>query len=373
MFAGTPPYRRMSEHPEGILPSSRQPKTRRTPTAETAPPDTLDGLGPSSSAVPESVAARPEDPLPSTISDRIQRSEPPTTKQEGKRISTQPYDNKSSSAPPAPSDAGPDSETASAPDGPPADGDGVDHHEAARPSDNEAASSTLDSETVEEDDDGKPAEDDSDGKRDTQPWRDDEPDSIEEPTVSLRGEFSRSLSEAPPTDEAKIHEDHRAFRHRGPFTRAQAELAVSQAHDIQSVLEVLVRYARQFFERTVLLTVQGEFASLRLAHGLGAKLASFRVRLDAPSVMREAFQSGDPVVRPLARDGIDGFIKRELAVGDRRVAVIPLSIRERTVAMFYGDDRDDGVDRDAVADVTDFTEICAQEVTRIIVRKKRGG
>jgi hypothetical protein len=55
------------------------------------------------------------------------------------------------------------------------------------------------------------------------------------------------------------------------------------------------------------------------------------------------------------------------------VAVVPLCIRERVVAMFYGDERNDGVDRDAVADVTDFTEICAGEVTRIILDRKRRG
>jgi hypothetical protein len=349
MFATVAPYRRMAEHPEGILPSSRQPKPRRPEGGEATPPETLDGVGPGpasrssrppssapppsarsaaiSSAPPASApaSARPISSVPST--PRPSPSEPPTTKQEGKRV-TQPYPDEVASSLP-PSDGGPDSEIAL-------------------------------------------ADADAEGKRDTQPWRDDEPDSMDEPALSLRGEFDRSLSEAPPSDDAKIHEEHRAFRHRGPFTRAQAELAVSQADEVQAVLEILVRYARQFFERTVLLVVQGEQATLRLAHGLGIKLASFRVPLEPPSVMCEAYETGDPVVRPLGADGVDAFIKRELAVGGRRVAVIPLSIRERVVAIFYGDDRDEGVDRDAVADVTDFTEICAQEVTRIIVRRKRG-
>ena len=68
------------------------------------------------------------------------------------------------------------------------------------------------------------------------------------------------------------------------------------------------------------------------------------------------------------------MIRDSLAViSDARVAVVPLSIRERVVALFYGDDRDIGVDRSAVADVTDFTEICAAEITRLVIARKKSG
>ncbi len=216
-------------------------------------------------------------------------------------------------------------------------------------------------------------DEDEDGtKRNTQPWRDDA-DGPEEVPVSIRGEFDAQLSEAPPSEEAKISEEHRSFRHRGPFTRAQAELAVSQAPDVQVVLEILVRYARQFFERCVLLVVRGDKAELRLSYGLTADSASFALSLDEPSIFAEAVESGDPVVRPFSGEGLDVAVKKELVVGDERVAVIPLTIRERVVSLFYGDDRADGVDKDAVADVTDFTEICAHEITRVIIRLKRRG
>jgi hypothetical protein len=58
---------------------------------------------------------------------------------------------------------------------------------------------------------------------------------------------------------------------------------------------------------------------------------------------------------------------------DARVAVVPLSIRDRVVALFYGDDRTEGVDRSAVADVTDFTEICSAEITKLIIARKKSG
>jgi len=208
-----------------------------------------------------------------------------------------------------------------------------------------------------------------DDKRDTQPWRDDE--SADEPPVSMRREFHAHLSEAPPSDEAKIHEEHRAFRHRGPFTRVQAELAVSRAPEVEGVLEVLVRYARQFFERSVLFVVQGSTARLRLSQGLPDELASLALPLTTPSVLERAFTSGKPTVQSLGAEGVDQQLRQALGVGIHSVAVVPLQIRERVVALFYGDDHVDGVDPDAAADVTDFTEICAHRITNILITRKR--
>lgn len=301
-FPAAAPYRRMSEHPDGIVLSARQAHALSTDA-----PDTLDGVA----IDPSLDTGAPSRRLPRTLdpsdSERDLGSEPPASVDDPGRI-TRPY---------AETDA----------------------------------------------EDGE--------KRDTQPWRDDPDDA---PPVSVAGEFKASLSEAPPSVEARILEDHRRFRHRGPFTRPQAELAASQATDVHMVLEILTRYARQFFERTVLFVVTGEVAELRFSHGLSMSLATLQLSLEEePSVLRDAHLGGDPIVRPLEHDGVDAILRNKLSImGEGRVAVIPLTIRERVVAIFYGDDRSDGVDRDAVADVTDFIEICASEVTRIIINRKRG-
>lgn len=298
----TTTYRRMSLHPEGIVPSSRQAK----PPSEEVP-ETLDGVP----TVREGDGAPGSKRLKRTLdpadSSAEFTSEPPESADDPGRI-TRPY-------------------------------------------------------AEEEGEEGE--------KRDTQPWRDD--DVEDAPPVSVSGEFKASLSEAPPSAEARILEEHRRFRHRGPFTRPQAELAASQASDVQMVLEILTRYARQFFERSVLFVVSGNRAELRFAHGLALGLAMLSLNLDEePSVLRDAHIGGDPVVRGLERDGVDAILRNKLNIlGEERVTVIPLAIRERVVALFYGDDRSDGVDRDAVADVTDFIEICASEITRIIISRKR--
>jgi hypothetical protein len=304
-FPAAAHYRRMSEHPRGIVPSQRQP-TRQPPDASDAPANPEDG-----GFLPPRARAGTLDPADA---DGF-TSEPPASADEssfdggdGPTRITQPY------------------------------GEGEDEGE----------------------------------KRDTQPWRDDDPED-DGPPMSVTGEFKASLTEAPPSAEARILEEHRRFRHRGPFTRPQAELAASQAPDVHMVLEILVRYARQFFERTVLFVVSGDQAELRFSHGLSLSLASLRLGLrEEPSVVREAFLGGDPIVASLAHDGVDAILRNKLGIaGAQKVAVIPLSIRERVVAIFYGDDSSDGVDRDAVADVTDFIEICAAEISRLIISRKR--
>jgi MshEN domain len=324
LFPDAAHYRRMSERPAGIGPSNRQPKPRRpTPPlgvhAVTRPDGLVEGTLSPGESRPSDIVDSSHAPISSEAASSSMA--PGSDFPEGSNRITRPY----------------------------AEGEGEDDDEE------------LDGE------DG-----DGEGKRDTQPWRDDhsEPDG----PLSMPNEFRSSLGIGPTSDEAKISEEHRYFRHRGPFTRAQAELAVSQAPDVNLVLEILVRYARQFFERSILFVVNETQADLRLAYGLGIELASLTLPLELDGVLNEAFSDGDPVMRPLALDGIDAILRDKLGIhGDQRVSVIPLCIRERVVALFYGDDRAEGVDKVAVADVTDFTEICAAEVTRVIVSRKRPG
>lgn len=334
LFPAAAPYRRMSEHPDGITPSTRQPEP--APPEEPAhrrKPTRPDGLAEDD----DSGTLQPGASRPSSIG-----SESPSHAPDSSIVP--------SSAPPG---SVPTSSQAPASDFP---DDGS--NRITRP--------------YTEDDEEAVEGDEEEGKRDTQPWRDDAPD-VDGP-MSMPSEFRSSLSDTPPSREAKMQEEHRRFRHRGPFTRAQAELAVSQAPDVHFLLEILLRYARQFFERCIVFVVTDTRADLRIAYGFGMELATLSLPLEHDGLLSEAFTTGDPVVRPLALDGMDALLREKLRIdGGQRVTAIPLCIRERVVALFYGDDRGEGVDRSAVADVTDFTEICAGEVTRIIISRKRNG
>jgi len=293
------PYRRMSERPDGIRPSTRQPAIHHVHGArgDSVPPQTLDGVGPRSSGrptpPPPSLSRLDEPPASSTTSETL----PP-------RLPV---------SPPGAREARP------------------------------------------------PA-------RDTSPWTD-SPDSIEEAPLSIGTEFSHSL---PPPNEAG-DDSVRTFRHRGPFTVRQAELAANQAREVQTVLEVVARFARQYFERTMLFTVQGGRAELRMGHGVLGDMRSFRVDLANPSLLRRAFEDCHAVVDGLGHDGVDAVLRTQLQLGDTaaRVAVVPLSMRGRVVAMLWGDDGVPGVDRDAVLAVTAFVESAAAEIARIILTTKQ--
>ena len=306
--AMTAPYRRMSERPDGIRPSIRQPAGGQGAKRESVPPQTLDGIGPRS--------ARPTPPPPSL--SRL--TPPPLSSSETSPLSS------SETLPLSSSETLPPL-TESAAQGP-------------RPP-----------------------------MRDTSPWTD-SPDSIEEAPLSIGSEFSHSL---PPPGGGESNDDGHTFRHRGPFTIRQAELAANQAREVQTILEVVARFARQYFERTMLFTVHGERAELRMGHAVPGNMSSFRVDLANPSLFRRAFEDCHAIVDGLGHDGVDAVLRSQLGLGDTAapVALVPLSIRGRVVALLWGDDGSPGVDRDAVLAMTAFVESAAAEIARIILTAKK--
>jgi len=302
-----PSYRRMSERPGGIVRSGRQPEPH-LPDLEELMAMLRAPVVPSESSTEPQPETRPYD-LRSSVYSTVS-STPPPVSEEPSRI-TQPY----------------------------AEG--------------------------EEPPEGEDEAGDDGDKRDTQPWRDDE----DEAPVSVTGEFSASLTHPPDPSDRPDGERH--FRHRGPFTRRQAEMAAAQATDVHLLLEILMRYAQQFFERCLLLGVVENRLEVRYRHGVTSE-EPFSLPLDGAGIGAEAHRSGDPVMRPLGQEQGDQALREFLELeGGAQVVMVPITIRERVVAMFYGDDGLEDVHHDAVHDVTDFTEVCASEVLRLIVARKR--
>ncbi|MEM1033756.1 MAG: hypothetical protein AAGN82_25700 [Myxococcota bacterium] len=331
-----PRYRRMSEHPEGIARSTRQPE------AQSLDPDAL--------AAMLSVPARPSEPTPLTRPYDLRSSFTPVA----------------SSSPPPPLEHGAGS--------PVGDDEDDEPHRITQPyADEDTADGTPESEG--EASSGDPASDEGE-KRDTQPWRDADgtEDDDEEAPVSVSRAFSDTFG-GPPEPSERGEATTRQFRHRGPFTRRQAEIAASQAVDVRMLFEVLLRYAQQFFERCLLLVVAEDRAVVRYRHGV-VDDRSVSLPLDGAGLLATALRTGDPVVRPFDPDdqgdeALASFLGRPGAAAASVVA-IPIAIRERVVAMFYGDDGLDAVHAAAVADVTDFTEVCAAEIPRLILARKQG-
>jgi hypothetical protein len=163
------------------------------------------------------------------------------------------------------------------------------------------------------------------------------------------------------------------FLHRGPFTREMAERALGEANDTQELLEVFARFARQFFERVVLFTVQAGRAEARITHGMPAPVVTLQTPLDQPGMLKHALDTAGIVVAVLGEEGHDADLRAALGtVNELEAVVVPVCVRQRVVALLYADDSSVGIDRDAVAEVAGFANLLGNALAMQIVRRKRG-
>lgn len=168
-------------------------------------------------------------------------------------------------------------------------------------------------------------------------------------------------------------------RRKGPFTAAMAEQELEDALTTEDVLTVYFAFARQFFTFSFLFVVHGDMAEGHLAWGPGTAQidpTSIGVPLSLPSSFSLARKRRAPVVARLSSDGMDAEFSRDLgrasASEDTRAAaaVIPIVVRNRVVALLYGDDGDVPVELSAVGEVIAMTALTAGSLERLILRRK---
>jgi Type II secretion system (T2SS), protein E, N-terminal domain len=176
----------------------------------------------------------------------------------------------------------------------------------------------------------------------------------------------------------------RAPRRKGPFTTDAAEKELAEAATTDAVLEVFFTFAAQYFAFAALFVIHGEIAEGRLARGLSgavagatrAQVAGIGVPLDLPSSLARVRASGAPSVAPLAREGLDAELTRDLGRSaeepPRAVALIPVVVRSRTVAILYGDDAQVDVELPGLGDVVAFAALVSGSIERLALRKKLG-
>jgi hypothetical protein len=171
-------------------------------------------------------------------------------------------------------------------------------------------------------------------------------------------------------------------RRKGPFTAQMAEDELAEAMTTDVVLDILFTFSHQFFEYTVLFVVSGEWADGRDASGPGltaTQIKNVKIPLDQPSLLQLARERKAPVaVAPMAH-GVDVQIIRDLARearfadGDRAaVAVLPIVVRNRVVALLFGDDGTVDVELSALGDVVIILGRTVEALERVILRKKLG-
>ena len=207
------------------------------------------------------------------------------------------------------------------------------------------------------------------------------PDS--EPLAEATPASAPTAPEPAPPSAAEIERAPRSVpvpprpRRKGPFTVAMAEEELARGASTEAVIDVIFDFAQQYFEYAALFVVQGDVAEGRSAAGPGAgrdQVAALRVRLDPSGTLAQARDRCAPVVAALSPRGPDAELQR--ALGRSRpaaaaVAVLPISLRNRVVALIYGDDGEEPVELSVLGDVIALAGLAAPALERVILLKKR--
>jgi hypothetical protein len=168
-----------------------------------------------------------------------------------------------------------------------------------------------------------------------------------------------------------------ARRRRGPIVPDQARKELQDADGRDGILDLFFDYARQYFDYSAIFVVHSDIAEGRDAYGDGAsrdRVQAIGVPLDLPSVLASARDACAAVKVEPNQDGLDPVLLGDLERKTRgEVLVVPIVVRTRCVALFYGDSGDDGVDVTASRDVAAFGLLVGQRFEKMIVRKKLEG
>jgi MshEN domain len=192
-----------------------------------------------------------------------------------------------------------------------------------------------------------------------------------------------SVSTKPPAtlqrDHTPSHPPARAQqrRRRGPLTPETARDELDEAADRDTILNLFFDFARQYFDYTALFVVQGDVAEGRDAFGDGAgrdKVVAIGVPLDLPSVLSRVRDRAEALVTLPSTEGLDRVLLSDLGRAPRgAVLVAPVVVRNRVVALAYGDSGESGVDQGAAREVITFAREVGAAFEKIIVRKKLKG
>lgn len=138
------------------------------------------------------------------------------------------------------------------------------------------------------------------------------------------------------------------------------------------VLTAFFDFARQFFEHAALFTIQRTAAEIFAVYGLDDAPGT-PVPLDSSGKLSEAKTRKLPLAATLSKEGEDRKLAESLGrETDVAALLLPIVVRDRTVAILYGDHGDEAVDLADVGEVIALAPLCGQALERIILRKKLG-
>lgn len=166
-------------------------------------------------------------------------------------------------------------------------------------------------------------------------------------------------------------------RRRGPITVEVAKGEAEEAADRDALLDLFFDFSLQFFDYSALFLVHGDIAEGRDAFGGGAsreRVLGIGVPLDMPSLLSSVREKRLSVVAKASADSLEAVLLTDLQrARSSEVAIVPLVVRTRAVAILIGDCGDAGIDRDSVHQVVSFSGVVGKAFERIIVRRKLDG
>jgi Type II secretion system (T2SS), protein E, N-terminal domain len=160
-----------------------------------------------------------------------------------------------------------------------------------------------------------------------------------------------------------------------PLEPREAAQKLAQAGDRDAIFGLLVRAARARARYAGLLTVQGATAFGRIAiegDALDPDIGQVAIPLAAAAALRGAYDSGAPYIGPVITHlpEIDDMLARMGGVVPPSALVMPVVIRDRTVAMVYAHRGADTLSIAEVADVLPVAGDAAMALSKLIVRAK---
>ncbi len=168
-----------------------------------------------------------------------------------------------------------------------------------------------------------------------------------------------------------------ARRRRGPVTFETAKNEAEEAADRDALLDLFFDFSRQFFDYSVMFLVHGDIAEGRDAFGAGAsreRVVGIGVPLDLPGLIAGVRDKRTTNITTAPSDGLEAELLGDLQrPRNAELAIVPLVVRTRAVAILVGDCGEHGIDRASVQQIIAFASVIGKAFERIIVRKKLDG
>jgi HEAT repeat protein len=157
----------------------------------------------------------------------------------------------------------------------------------------------------------------------------------------------------------------------------EASALIDKAADRDGIFESLCRGARSLVEFAALFTVQGEQAlgKLALSDSWASRdiMARIAAPLDRPSALQAVSRTHAPFLGRLGDEPVSEAVLQALGRNTPLPGVIvPIVLRERTVALVYGDAAGRPVDASIVAGLSSLAAAAARAFQRLILKQKGG-